>query len=195
MSRSVFPFVAKDVSSLARSLNRELAACEGKPGHVQLLNMLTRSAGYQNFQHFRAHAEAQERLERAPAAPDPIDHLRVERVARHFDAAGRLIRWPSRVNHQELCLWVLWSRIVAGRAYSERQIGDLLKKHHLFGDHALLRRALVDYRLVSRISDGSEYRRTGQRPPSDAVALIRHLERRLHGQVGAEDGPPQSAPP
>lgn len=178
MSRSVFPFVAKDVSALARSLTRELGACEGKPGHVQLLNMLTRSAGYQNFQHFRAQAEARDRLEREPPPPDPVDHLRVERAARHFDAAGRLMRWPSRVNHQELCLWALWARIETGRAYSERQIGELLKTHHLFGDHALLRRALFDYRLVSRTADGSEYRRTEQRPPPDAVALIRHLERR-----------------
>lgn len=178
MTRSVFPFVAKDASSLARSLNRELEACDSKPGHVQLLNMLTRCVGYQNFQHFRAQAEAQQRLERAPAPHDPVDHLRVERVARHFDAAGRLIRWPSRMNHQELCLWTLWSRIAAGRAYTERQIGELLKANHLFGDHALLRRALVDHRLVSRTSDGAEYRRVEQRPPPEGVAVIRLLERR-----------------
>jgi len=178
MSRSVFPFVAKDVSALARSLNRELEACDGKPGHVQLLNMLTRSVGYQNFQHFRAQAEAQERLEREPPPPDPIDHLRVERVIRHFDEAGRLIRWPSRVNQQELCLWALWSRIAPGCSYAERQISDLLKRHHLFGDHALLRRALYEYRLVSRTLDGGEYRRVEQRPTPDAVALIRLIERR-----------------
>jgi len=192
MSRSVFPFVAKDVSSLARSLTREIEALDRKPGHVQLLNMLTRSVGYQNFQHFRAQAEAEERLGRDPATPEPVDHLRVERVARHFDAQGRLIRWPSRANHQELCLWALWARIDAGRVYSERQVGELLKMNHLFGDHALLRRALYDWRLVSRTSDGREYRRTEQRPPPDAVALVRHLDRRSHsrGATGVAAGTP-----
>ena len=66
MSRTVFPFIAQDVSSLARALSRELEGVDSKPGHVQLLNMLTRSAGYKNFQHFRAQFDAQDRLEREP---------------------------------------------------------------------------------------------------------------------------------
>lgn len=98
MSRPRFPFIAKDVSALARSLQRELAACgmssesagrDGRPvddacdsaggahdhapghvSHVQLLNMLVRAVGYRNFQHYRAQFAAQERLERL-AAPEP----------------------------------------------------------------------------------------------------------------------------
>lgn len=98
MSRPRFPFIAKDVSALARSLQRELATCavssesagrDGRPvddacgsadgangsapghvSHVQLLNMLVRAVGYRNFQHYRAQFAAQERLERL-AAPEP----------------------------------------------------------------------------------------------------------------------------
>jgi hypothetical protein len=78
--------------SLARVSSRELAACGHKPGHVRLLNMLTRAVGYRSFQHFRAQFEARRRLEREPAAAPSFDYLRVERVAGPFDegTAGAL---------------------------------------------------------------------------------------------------------
>lgn len=178
MPRPVLPFASKDVSALARSLSRELETSDRKPSHLQMLNMLARAAGYQNFQHFRAQHAAQDRLEREPAVPVAVDHLRVERVARHFDAAGMLVRWPSRESHQLLCLWVLWSRFPADEVLNDRQVKDLLNAHHLFADHALLRRALADYGLVARTDDCREYRRIEQPPPPDAAALIRHLGRR-----------------
>ncbi|WP_304186255.1 DUF2087 domain-containing protein [Phenylobacterium aquaticum] len=179
MSKVVFPLVAKDVSAFARALGRELETSDAKPGHVQLLNMLSRSAGYQNFQHFRAQAQAQGRLEREPEPTDPVDHVLVERLARTFDEAGRLMRWPSKTGHQHLCLWALWARIPAEQVFVERQINELLKAAHLFGDHALLRRELVNYQMVSRTLDCRDYRRIEQRPPAEAIALIRHLEPRL----------------
>lgn len=179
MSKVVFPLVAKDVSAFARALGRELEASDSKPGHVQLLNMLSRSAGYQNFQHFRAQAEAQGRLEREPEPADPVDHVLVERLARCFDGAGRLVRWPSKTSHQHLCLWALWARIPAEQVFTEPQINGLLKAVHTFADHALLRRELINYQMVARTQDCRDYRRIEQRPPAVAIALIRHLEPRV----------------
>lgn len=183
MSRTLLPFSTPDVSTLARLLERELDGCDHKPGHVELLNMLSRSAGFRNFQHFRAQSAARERL-RNPA-PEPVaeavDHRRVERAARHFDSDGRLARWPKKVNLRLLCLWCLWARFPAGAVLAERAVNDLLREHHAFGDHALLRRELCDTRMLTRTPDGSEYRRIEQRPPADAVALIRHLAARGGG--------------
>jgi hypothetical protein len=70
---------------------------------------------------------------------------------------------------------VLWSRLPPRQAYSEAEINRALNGEHAFGDHALLRRELVDQGLVRRTADGREYRRVEQAPPADAVALIRHL--------------------
>lgn len=172
MSRVIHPYAVNDISALARSMSRELTAAEGKPGHVQLLNMLARAAGFRNYQHFRAGGEA------APPRPAPVpaaDQALVERVARHFDAEGRLLRWPSRDSHVRLALWALWARLERGRVYSEVQISAALKALHVFGDHALLRRALVDYGLVARTDDCRDYRRIEQPPPAEALALIRRL--------------------
>jgi hypothetical protein len=173
MSRETFPFIAPDASALAKALRRELDLIEGKPGHVQLLNMLARAVGYRNFQHFRAMATAQTRLVEPRPAPEPIDFALVKRVAGHFDASGRLMRWPSRHGHQVLALWVIWSRLHAGAVYSESEISQVIRDNHCFGDHAVIRRAMVDEKLVARTQDCREYRRIEQKPPAEAVALIR----------------------
>ena len=70
MPRDILPLTIPDVSALAKALGRELTLIDGKPGHVQLLNMLTRAVGYRNFQHFRAAATAETRLGEPLSAPD-----------------------------------------------------------------------------------------------------------------------------
>jgi hypothetical protein len=175
MSRETFPFMAPDASALAKSLRRELDAIEGKPGHVQVLNMLARAVGYRNFQHFRAASAAASRLAQALPAREPVDFVLVQRVAGHFDATGRLARWPARRSHQVLALWALWSRVQAGAVFTEAEVNQFIRDNHDFGDHALIRRAMVDEGLVSRTPDCRAYRRIEKKPPGEALALIRRL--------------------
>lgn len=174
MYRVMLPYAVSDISALAKSMSRELAAAEGRPGHVQLLNMLARAAGFRNYQHFRAGADGAAADPPPPPRP-PLDDALVERTARGFDAEGRMTRWPARDAQVRLALWALWARLEAGRAYSEREISEVLKTLHGFGDHALLRRALVDYGLVERTADCREYRRIEQAPPAEALALFKRL--------------------
>ncbi|WP_374346623.1 DUF2087 domain-containing protein [Phenylobacterium sp.] len=176
MSKTLLPFAVNDVSALARALGRELGETERKLGHVQLLNILARAAGYRNFQHFRAQVAAGERLETPLPASEPADQVLVERMARHFDAQGRWVRWPAKTSHQQLCLWVLWARLPTDVALSEPEINRLIQAAHLFGDHAILRRELVNTGLVERTPDCKVYRRVERRPPPEALALIRRLD-------------------
>src|SRR5688572_538593 len=164
MPRSQLAYEVADVSAAARSLRDQLGKLERLPSHVELLNMLARAAGFRNFQHFRAHAQTRQQIVAPPDQP-PVDQDRVEKVARHFGRDGRLLRWPARESQAVLCLWVLWSRIPAGATFTEREISELLDNWHEFGDHALLRRALVDYGLMRRTVDGRQYRRIEQPPP------------------------------
>ena len=66
MARSSLPFAVADTSALARSLRKEFETLGRRPGHVELLNMLARAAGYSNFQHLRARAA------RPAARPGPV---------------------------------------------------------------------------------------------------------------------------
>jgi hypothetical protein len=178
MSKTVFPLHITDISALARSLNHQIAGIEDSPSHLEMLNMLARSAGFRNFQHFRAQAEAHAGLVSPDVPSAEVDYVEVKRLARFFDAKGRLIHWPGKRSQQTQCLWVLWSRLPARQPLSEHQLNQLLQANHQFGDPALLRRELYDYRLASRTPDCREYRRIERRPPQDALALIRHLETR-----------------
>ncbi|TBW33717.1 DUF2087 domain-containing protein [Siculibacillus lacustris] len=182
MSRSPLPFAANDIAGLARALERQLGAHDGPPGHVEMLNMLARAGGFANYQHFRAQAEALDRLATPTPPAPPIDTARLTRIAGYFDGEGKLMRWPGKANHRVDCLWVMWSRLPARLVMHEREINRRLRDEHRFGDHALLRRELVDGGLMWRTLDGTEYRRIESPPPPEALALIRLLARRAAPQ-------------
>jgi hypothetical protein len=173
MTRTIFPMAVADLSAFAKSLNQQLGRIDHKPGHVEMLNLICKAAGYRNYQHFRAaFAPAPvDTVTQAGLAPAP-NLQRVVKVARYFDDAGRLLRWPSRRALQELCLWALWSRLPARQMFTEREISDLLTQWHTFGDYALLRRALYDFRLVQRSMGGRDYKRIEQKPPVELKMLL-----------------------
>ncbi|MDO9246872.1 MAG: DUF2087 domain-containing protein [Phenylobacterium sp.] len=171
MSRTVIPLQTQDVSSFAKALRAQLMARAAPPSHVELLNMLARAVGRRNFQDLRAQMD-----ETAPPLAsmpkETADLAVVERVARCFGPEGRLTRWPAKRGDQILALWVLWSKLPAREDATEKQISDQLKTLHDFGDHALLRRELIELGLFSRTPDCRAYRRIEQAPPVTAAALI-----------------------
>ena len=79
------------------------------------------------------------------------------RLPRFLDAQGRLKQWPTRRRDQIAALERLAGLFEPGRRYTEREVNELLQSHHTFGDWALLRRELFDFRFVDRASDGSSY--------------------------------------
>jgi hypothetical protein len=174
MPRVVFPFEVADISAFARSLRDQFDRLGHPPSHVEMLNLLCRATGFRNYQHFRADAEARDRIRSAEAAALP-DLARVEKAARHFDREGRMTSFPARVGLQELGLWVIWSRLPAKVAFTEREIGDFLDRQHTFSDRALMRRALCDFGLADRTRDGSEYRRRERKPPAELRALLERI--------------------
>lgn len=178
MSKLHIPYSAADITALARSMREQLGKLDHAPSHVEMLNMLARANGHANFQHLRASAAAQARLSTEIPA-DPVDHARIEKVLRHFDDHGVMIRWPGKTNHQTLCLWVIWSRVPAEQRFSEREINQFITDGHSFGDHALLRRSLVDAHMLTRTPDGRLYRRIEKKPDADALALLAALSQRV----------------
>ena len=168
MSRQIHSLLIADLSAFTKSLRAQLGRLDGQPSHAELLNMLARAAGYRNHQHLKALTED------APQ-PEPVDFTLVEKVSRHFDADGVLLRWPSKNSLQPLCLWVLWSRMEPGRDYADRENTELLNAWASFGDHALLRRAMVDMGYVTRTPDGRTYRRIEQKPPAELSALLKRI--------------------
>lgn len=179
MPRTETPLHAPDISAFAKTLARELKAAHDTlnrlPGHVELLNMLARASGHRNFQSLKA---------RPPAAPPSADATPValsetaQRALRQFDAQGRLSRWPIKYSVQRLMLWGLWMRFDGKRRYTEREVNEVLKAWHLFGDHCTLRRELVEMKMLARSDGGAQYRKLPRRPDAEAMALMRALRGR-----------------
>ena len=208
MTRTVVPYAAPDLSALARLLERALAdhqITHGRlPGHVEMMNLLARGAGKRNLQELQAQATRQpsavasgEAAVPAPAdkdiwfdAPDLLDPTttpailppeltdRGAKTLKCFDFTGRLTRWPLKLSQQRLAMWVLWTRFDARRVYTEAEVNQILKAWHVYGDHATLRRELINHRLMTRKDDCSEYRKLVQWPDEEAQGLMRALRRR-----------------
>ncbi|MFL5355521.1 DUF2087 domain-containing protein [Archangium sp.] len=80
-----------------------------------------------------------------------------EKLSRYLDTEGRLKGWPSRRKDQLEALRYLMTRLPDGVEWSERELNELLKGLHTFGDWALLRRDLYDTGLLDRSLDGRRY--------------------------------------
>ncbi len=180
MSRPAFALPISDLAAFARSVRAQLSPLGPVPSHLEMLNILSRAAGYQNFQHFRADAEAGAATpavaDAASTPPAPVADLdKVAKLARYFDADGVMTSWPARTNHQSLAMWVMWSRLPPRQQFSEIQISELLDLWHGFGDRALLRRSMVDGKLVERTRDGRAYWRVEREPPPELGPLLKRI--------------------
>jgi hypothetical protein len=151
-------------------------ACPEPPGHLALMNMAARAAGFSNVQHLRASASAQLRLD-SHAAPAP-DHARIEATLRHFDGQGRLASWPARTALQHLAVRALWARLPPRTSLTERQFSAVLSDWHGFGDPPILRRTMVELGLVTRSPDCRDYQRVEVQPTPEARLLIATLAQR-----------------
>ena len=181
MPRQIQVLTLPDVAAFTRALGHALRERQVRkpepPGHVELLNLVARAAGWRNFQALKARepspataASPSPHATESPSETDLSDNAR--KALQFFDSQGILTRWPVKFSVQKLAMWVLWTRFDAKRIYSEREVNTILKAANGFGDHVTLRRELINHRLMARTSDCSEYRKLPARPDPEARALL-----------------------
>lgn len=174
MSRTPLPLVIEDLSTFATALRKSWP--DDPPGQSQALTLIAKAAGYRNHQHLKADAQTDAPLDK-PAV------RRIEDALRVFDDAGIMQRWPKKTSVQRLCLVWFWSRLPSRRDLTEKEVNESLKAGEAFGDHVLLRRSLIDGRLVNRTKDGHIYRRCEIRPTAEERAVMRSLSERRASMV------------
>lgn len=165
-SRDIVPLSVADVSQYGKTLRRLLSESGATevPGHLALLNLLAKSAGYRNYQALRASM-----LPVPPRSDLPRTTLR---ALNHFDSGGRLVRWPTQFAVQQTALWGLWARLPAKKSLTEAEVNEYLEGSHAFGDPATLRRELVNAGLLWRTKDCREYRKEAKRPNAEVRAFL-----------------------
>jgi len=169
MSRSPIPLFIEDISSFATAMRQNWPA--EAPSHTATLALIARAAGYRNHQHLKANAEQDSALDKAA-------EKRIKDALRVFSEDGMMIRWPQKTSLQRLCMVWFWSRLPGRIDLSEKDVNAILKEGEAFGDHVLLRRSLIDHKLVKRSIDGRIYRKIEQRPSLEERQFLRTLSAR-----------------
>jgi hypothetical protein len=177
--RDTVALFAPDISAFCKNLRSQLVdGGANPPGHVALLNMLARSAGYRNYQMLKARPGAPPPVAQSPqpvALALPRD-LKVtpemRKLVACFDTEGRLMRWPNKYAAQQIAIHALWSRLPLRRELSEADVNRYLDAAHTYGDPATLRRELVNAKLLWRTIDGRVYRKLAARPEAQTREFL-----------------------
>lgn len=91
-----------------------------------------------------------------------------QELKRFLDRSGKLTTWPpARQRDKLLILEYLASFFEPGRIYNEKEVNEILLLHSAFKDAAALRRALYEFRFMSRTRDGSRYWLIGTETPEE----------------------------
>ena len=90
-------------------------------------------------------------------------------LSRYFPqgVSGPLATFPTREKRRLILLKEIANRFAPERRYSEQEVNAILGA--VYEDHVLLRRLLIDYSLLARRPDGSEYWRVAGAPATEAA--------------------------
>lgn len=78
-------------------------------------------------------------------------------ISRFLDDENKIKIWPSKKQMKLDILSYLATKFESGRFYKEQEVNSIIENWHTFGDYFLLRRGLIDYKLLSRTNDGAKY--------------------------------------
>ena len=81
----------------------------------------------------------------------------MEDIKRFLNKDGQIEVWPAKLKNKIGVLDYLVTKFEMSKVYSEAEINSVIEKWSSFGDHVLLRRALIDYKFLIRDSSGREY--------------------------------------
>lgn len=74
-----------------------------------------------------------------------------------LDSQDRLIRYPSKFKPKMIALFYLAAKFTPGQRYTEKEVNEVLKTWHTFGDWCMLRRDLFDKYFLGRDQNCSNY--------------------------------------
>jgi len=81
----------------------------------------------------------------------------MEEVKKFLDKDEKIKIWPAKKNSKLEVLKYLASKFECGKNYKEKEVNDIIEKWHTFGDYFLLRRGMIENKLLLRTRDGSKY--------------------------------------
>ena len=74
-----------------------------------------------------------------------------------LDDGGKIAQIPVPNRTKIPVLAYLVSKFEEDRIYNEKEVNEIIDAWHTFGDYFILRRLLIDYKLLERTSNGAKY--------------------------------------
>lgn len=74
-----------------------------------------------------------------------------------LDDLGRVKNWPAKHSMKKAVLEYIASKFEENKFYTEKEVNSIIEEWHTFNDYFIIRRGMVDYKLLSRTRDGSKY--------------------------------------
>ena len=68
-----------------------------------------------------------------------------------------IIRWPKKPSDKKIVINWLSNKFNGEIKYSEKEVNEILGRHHSYNVIALLKIELISRKFLSRKDDGSEY--------------------------------------
>jgi len=78
-------------------------------------------------------------------------------IKRFLDDSGKINQLPSKKKYRYAVLSYLAEKFEEDRDYTEKEVNSICDEWHNFNDFFILRRELVDSKLLCRAKDGSRY--------------------------------------
>ena len=74
-----------------------------------------------------------------------------------LDTAGKIKRWPKKVEEKAEVLNYLAGKFEKGKEYTEKEVNAVIAEFHAFNDITMLRRELISAKLMNRTPDCRKY--------------------------------------
>lgn len=101
-----------------------------------------------------------------------------------IDSEGKIKIWPAKHDLKLKALEYLADKFEYNRFYSEKEVNNIIEGNHTFGDYFLLRRGLIDSKLLTRTRNGAKYWRTDAQTSDEKNMISRLIEENYSiGQV------------
>ena len=78
-------------------------------------------------------------------------------ISAFLDEEGKIKQWPAASKNKIAIVGYLASKFEKNRIYDEKEVNEIINQWHTFNDYFLLRRSLIDYKLLGRTRNGAEY--------------------------------------
>lgn len=78
-------------------------------------------------------------------------------ISRFLDNNGKIKQLPSKKKTRFAVLSYLATKFSCKKDYTEKEVNNIINNWHTFNDYFILRRELVEYKLIYRTRDGAKY--------------------------------------